>query len=218
MLYRVTIACVPLLLSPTRVGACVDDSACGGGECDAGTCTLPVITYSYDRSIDFFLVNSPSAHWRDAQQRCGYAAANGRLARVMYQRELDRIVALNSDSSLLLDGTDEAEEDTWRWSDGTVFYTRADGCLQAFCGWQANANKNGGSGRHLSVYGPAGDEHHLCYLSNTAWDENKGDFAATYLCEVPCTSDADCEAPAADEVVACSATGRCEYITLDIGE
>ncbi|KAJ9458169.1 C-type lectin 16, partial [Diplonema papillatum] len=180
--YRIAAASLPLLLFPTRVDACVDDSTCGGGQCELGTCTTPVIRNIDHRSIDYFLVAAPTATWDEAGDRCGYVVANGRLARVLYQSEQERLLALSTNVHVLFDGTDKAEEGVWRWSDGTVFYTRAGGCQQAYCGWDGKYPDNSN-----------GIEHHLS-MYQTWWnDVSPAAGLRTFFCEVPCTADADCE-------------------------
>eukprot|EP00659_Diplonema_papillatum_P015311 gene15311-23401_t len=188
---------------------CVDDSACGGGACTlaTGRCEPPVVLWSRHREIDHAFVEGPMAEYDDAVLRCGYFAPNARLARIYYEDENKRIAGIKLATHVYIDGNDLVTEDTWEWGNGVIFWIRASGCLQAFCGWKGNKPDNDHTG-----------EHHLSLFKNQ-WNDVLPSVMGVrqFYCEVPCMSDADCDDPAAGETMYCSHQGRCEYFTVDVG-
>ncbi|KAJ9463386.1 hypothetical protein DIPPA_08822 [Diplonema papillatum] len=68
---------------------------------------------------------------------CNANGRRGRLARITTKDEFDRVLQLIGPitQSTYFDGSDADIEGVWAWADGTPFWTEADGCLQAFCGW-----------------------------------------------------------------------------------
>ncbi|KAJ9463385.1 hypothetical protein DIPPA_08832 [Diplonema papillatum] len=135
---------------------------------------------------------------------CNANGRRGRLARITTKDEFDRVLQLIGPitQSTYFDGSDADIEGVWAWADGTPFWTEADGCLQAFCGWNQGEPND------------VGDEHYMEIGTSPTWNDIPGDNPfrrRAFLCDFPCLTDFDC--PAAENEAgcpySCDGNGRC---------
>ncbi|KAJ9463392.1 hypothetical protein DIPPA_08845 [Diplonema papillatum] len=88
----------------------------------------------------------------------------------------------------------------WTWSDGTPFWSEADGCMVGnACVW-ANGEPN-----------DVNDEHYLGLWDGGTLNDHPGTAALFFFCEFPCLTDYDCPNPEGKACpYKCTPFGRCE--------
>ncbi|KAJ9455679.1 hypothetical protein DIPPA_19586 [Diplonema papillatum] len=155
-------------------------------------------TLAIDPTITFAISVDPGLR-SDAEISCTsltYNGLTGRLARVAYREESERINPMLSASAAWIDGMESGG--TWTWSDGAVFWDGS--CRQVYCDW---AFTQPGAGSHINL--DSGGE----------WVSVPRTATSRILCEFPCASDADCVAAGVNEVARCGDDGRCEHYTVE---
>ncbi|KAJ9448643.1 hypothetical protein DIPPA_29091 [Diplonema papillatum] len=178
-------------------GRCVVQSNCSG----VGDEILSAGKWSIAATdIRFWASESKHVHTDNVDAFCAglcHDGRAGRLARITSESEQQRVSNLGVAGGLI-DGNDLTEDGVWMYSDGTVFWTERQNCLQEYCNWLPTR--------------PLTQSPSLSYLSMTPTGPWTDVSAGTYpfYCEFPCIGDADCNG---EDVLCppykCTALGRC---------
>jgi hypothetical protein len=161
----------------------VSDSGCGSAQ---GTISVtnPEITIRYinDENIsappydinEHFTIGNELKTWHDARNDC--ISQGGDLAVVdssLKQEILERL--LEPDQSYWIGGTDETEEDTWKWVNGNDFWIgNASGYQTGYHNWRYHQPDNhNGSQNYAKIWGGF----------SYRWDDGYSTDTEYYICE-----------------------------------